>query len=184
MQWQCFLEFIAENGQGAIEKITQNWQVKIIVGVIGAGLVSVYEYVGAPVFMFMALVTADLVTKLIAIGQQAMKKNGVQGNYLYAIWYAVHKNAAQSRPMRTKGVNKIVQYIFVLIAAALLGRVIPTNFSEYSSAAFDWILFYLSVGEVKSIFENLQEAGMEEASFFVRVFGDKQKRLEDKMTGK
>lgn len=182
---QCLIEFIVENSLGAIGKITQNWQVKTIVGIIGAWAVSVCDYIDTPLVMFLILVTADFLSKMMALGHSEMKKKNLRGNLLYAMWYGFrNKDASQSHPMRVKGVNKIVQYMFVLTAAFTLGKVIPPIFSEYANFAFDWIIFYLSVGEVKSIFENLHEAGMEEAAFFIRLFGDKKKQLEDKMSGK
>lgn len=182
MQWQNFFEFIAENGQGALEKITHNWQVKTIAGIIGAWLADIYQFAGTSLIIFLFLMTMDFFSKMMAIGQQDLKEKNLQGTHFYAIWRGMY--IAKSLPMRIKGINKIIQYIFVLTAASLLEKLIPPAFGEYSNFTFDWIIFYLSIGEVKSIFENLREAGMENAVFFVKLFGDKKKQLEDKMSEK
>lgn len=128
---------------------------------------------------FVVLVIVDLLSKWIALSHQRLVDNGVEKTSLWAciknMRQAQRDGYIQSGPMKERFMGKVILYLVLVIAAAF-GDMMMVEMNTHTF----WVVLivgYLTVCEMLSIVENLQAAGVDEASKLHELIQKKQDML-------
>lgn len=121
---------------------------------------------GQLLISFVALVIIDLVTKWISLSKEYLTKKKRRKNP--TLWQCVTSIPAarkagyiKSEAMKHRFLGKIIVYLLVVFAGALADHIMQTM--DKPQWAVLLLVGYLSITELVSILENLQDAGVEEA---------------------
>lgn len=152
-----------QNMIGTIGHLGENWAVKLA----GAAFVGVACSMHAQLLLaFVGLVVVDLVTKWIALSKEYLckkrrRKNPTLWQCVTAIPAARKAGYIKSEAMKHRFLGKIVVYLCVVFAGGLADYIMVVM--EKPTWAVLLLVGYLSITEMISILENLQDAGVEEA---------------------
>lgn len=157
--------------------IGQHWAAKIV----GAAFMGIAcSMHGQLLFAFVGLVVIDLLTKWIALSREHLTKR--KRKTPPTLWQCVcnilkarRAGYIKSEVMKHRFIGKILVYLLVVFAGGL---------ADYIMTAMDkptWAVLllvgYLSVTELISIVENLQDAGVEEAEKLHEILEKKRDTL-------
>ena len=152
-----------QNMVGTIGHLGENWAVKLA----GAACVGVACSMHAQLLLaFVGLVVIDLITKWLALSRQYLmkkkrKKNPTLWQCFSNILAARRAGYIKSEAMKHRFLGKILVYLFVVFAGGLADYIM--TIMEKPTWAVLLLVGYLSITEMISIVENLQDAGVEEA---------------------
>ena len=152
-----------QNMVGTIGHLGENWAVKLA----GAAFVGVACSMHAQLLLaFVGLVIIDLITKWIALSKEYLckkkrRKNPTLWQCVTAIPAARKAGYIKSEAMKHRFLGKIVVYLCVVFAGGLADYIMVVM--EKPTWAVLLLVGYLSITEMISILENLQDAGVEEA---------------------
>ena len=155
----------------------ENWAVKLA----GAAFMGVAcSMHGQLLLAFVGLVIVDLVTKWIALSKEYLCKKKRRKNT--TLWQCVTSIPAarkagyiKSEAMKHRFLGKIVVYLCVVFAGGLADYIMVVM--EKPTWAVLLLVGYLSITEMISIMENLQDAGVEEAETLHEILEKKRESL-------
>ena len=150
------------------QKLQEAWILKVCLSC--AVTVAIHEH--AQIFAaFVALVFADLFSKWLSLSRQRLVDRGEQSPNLWqelcGIRAARLDGYIRSDAMRTRFVHKILSYVAVVAAAALLDFILLKTHAP--TFAVTIVVGYLALTEFVSILENIQKSGIEEAGALVEM---------------
>lgn len=166
-----------QNMVGTIGHLGENWAVKLA----GAAFMGVACSMHAQLLLaFVGLVIVDLVTKWIALSKEYLCKKKRRKNT--TLWQCVTSIPAarkagyiKSEAMKHRFLGKIVAYLCVVFAGGLADYIMVVM--EKPTWAVLLLVGYLSITEMISIMENLQDAGVEEAEKLHEILEKKRDTL-------
>ena len=151
------------SAKGTAANLSQNGTIKFIGASIVGAACSMH---GQLLLAFVALVIIDLVTKWIALSKEHLSKR--KRKKPYTLWECIvnipkarKAGYIKSEAMKHRFLGKIIVYLLVVFAGALADHIMQTM--NKPTWAVLLLAGYLSVTELISILENLQDAGVEEA---------------------
>ena len=162
---------------GTIGHLGENWVVKLA----GAAFVgSACSMHGQLLLSFVGLVIIDLLTKWLALSRQhLMKRKRKTTPTLWQCFYNIPKarkaGYIKSEAMKHRFLGKILVYLFVVFAGGLADYIMTVM--DKPTWAVLLLVGYLSVTELISIMENLQDAGVEEAEKLHEILEKKRDAL-------
>ena len=152
-----------QSAKGTAANLGQNGTVKFVGASIVGGLCSMH---GQLLLAFVGLIVIDLVTKWIALSKEYLVKKKRRKTTTF--WQCVTSIPAarkagyiKSEAMKHRFLGKIIVYLLVVFAGALADHIMLTM--DKPQWAVLLLVGYLSITELISILENLQDAGVEEA---------------------
>ena len=154
---------LSQNISGTFSHLGENWFVKLI----GASFVgAACSMHGQLLLAFVGLVLVDLVTKWLALSRQYLvkrrrKKEPTLWECFVNIRKARRAGYIKSEPMKHRFLGKVLVYFFVVFAGGLADYIMVVM--DKPTWAVLLLVGYLSITELISIVENLQDAGVEEA---------------------
>lgn len=166
-----------ENIISTIGHLEENWVIKLVGASFMGAACSMH---GQLLLAFVGLVLLDLLTKWIALSRQhIMKRRKKTQPTLWECFVNIRKarraGYIKSEPMKHRFLGKILVYFFVVFAGGMI---------DYTMAVMNkpvWAVLllvgYLSVTELISIVENLQDAGVEEAGKLHEILEKKRDAL-------
>ena len=166
-----------ENMISTIGHLEENWVIKLVGASFMGAACSMH---GQLLLAFVGLVLLDLLTKWIALSSQhIMKRRKKTQPTLWECFVNIRKarraGYIKSEPMKHRFLGKILVYFFVVFAGGMI---------DYTMAVMNkpvWAVLllvgYLSVTELISIVENLQDAGVEEAGKLHEILEKKRDAL-------
>lgn len=152
-----------QNMASTIGRLGDNWIVKLV----GASFMGVACSMHAQLLLaFVGLVVIDLVTKWIALSREyLMKKKRKTAPTLWQCFCAILKarkaGYIKSEVMKHRFLGKILVYFLVVFAGGLADYIMTVM--DKPTWAVLLLVGYLSITELISIMENLQDAGVSEA---------------------
>lgn len=152
-----------QNMIGTVGHLSENWAVKLA----GAAFVGVAcSMHGQLLLAFVGLVIIDLVTKWLALSRQYLvKRRRKKETTLWECFVNIRKarraGYIKSEPMKHRFLGKVLVYFFVVFAGGLADYIMVVM--DKPTWAVLLLVGYLSITELISIVENLQDAGVEEA---------------------
>ena len=151
------------SAKGTAANLGNNGAVKFVGASIVGAACSMH---GQLLLAFVGLIIIDLVTKWIALSKEYLTKRKRKKNL--TLWQCVVNIPAarsagyiKSEAMKHRFLGKIIVYLLVVFAGALADHIMMTM--DKPQWAVVLLVGYLSVTELISILENLQDAGVEEA---------------------
>lgn len=152
-----------QNMVGTVGHLSENWAVKLA-GAAFMGMACSMH--GQLLLAFVALVVIDLVTKWLALSREYLVKKKKRKNpslwvCFKSILQARRAGYIKSEPMKHRFLGKVLVYLLVVFAGATIDNIMMTM--DKPQWAVVLLAGYLSVTELISILENLQDAGVEEA---------------------
>lgn len=152
-----------QSANGTLNHLSENWIVKLS-GAAFMGMACSMH--GQLLFAFVGLVVIDLFTKWIALSREhLMKRKRKTPPTLWQCFCNILKarraGYIKSEPMKHRFLGKILVYFFVVFAGGLADYIMTVM--EKPTWAVLLLVGYLSITEMISIMENLQDAGVEEA---------------------
>ena len=154
---------LLQSAKGTAANLGQNGTVKFVGASIVGGICSMH---GQLLLAFVGLIVIDLVTKWIALSKEYLTKR--KRKKTTTLWQCVINIPAarkagyiKSEAMKHRFLGKIIVYLLVVFAGALADHIMLTM--DKPQWAVLLLVGYLSVTELISIVENLQDAGVEEA---------------------
>ena len=166
-----------QNMVGTIGHLGENWAVKLA----GAAFVGVACSMHAQLLLaFVGLVVIDLITKWLALSRQYLtkkkrKKTTTLWQCFCNILSARKAGYIKSEAMKHRFLGKILVYLFVVFAGGLADYIMTVM--EKPTWAVLLLVGYLSITEMISIVENLQDAGVEEAEKLHEILEKKRDTL-------
>lgn len=166
-----------QNMVGTIGHLGENWAIKLA----GAAFVGVACSMHAQLLLaFVGLVIVDLVTKWIALSKEYLckkkrRKNPTLWQCVTSIPAARKAGYIKSEAMKHRFLGKIVVYLCVVFAGGLADYIMVVM--EKPTWAVLLLVGYLSITEMISIMENLQDAGVEEAEKLHEILEKKRDTL-------
>lgn len=166
-----------QNMVGTIGHLGENWAVKLA----GAAFVGVACSMHAQLLLaFVGLVIVDLVTKWIALSKEYLckkkrRKNPTLWQCVTSIPAARKAGYIKSEAMKHRFLGKIVVYLCVVFAGGLADYIMVVM--EKPTWEVLLLVGYLSITEMISIMENLQDAGVEEAEKLHEILEKKRDTL-------
>lgn len=162
---------------GTVDHIGENWAVKLAGATFVGAACSMH---GQLLLAFVALIIIDLVTKWIALTHDYMtkrkrKKNPTLWQCIVNIPAARKAGYIKSEAMKHRFLGKIVVYLLVIFAGAAVDNIMITM--DKPAWAVVLLAGYLSITELISIVENLQDAGVEEAEQLHNILEKKRDTL-------
>ena len=152
-----------ENMIGTVGHIGENWGIKLAGATVVGAACSMH---GQLLLAFVTLIIVDLVTKWIALSHDYLTKRKRKKNP--TLWQCVVNSPAaraagyiKSEAMKHRFLGKIIVYILVIFAGATVDNMMVAM--DKPQWAVVLLAGYLSITELISIVENLQDAGVEEA---------------------
>ena len=152
-----------ESMNGTVGHISENWGIKLAGATVVGAACSMH---GQLLLAFVTLIIVDLVTKWIALSHDYLTKRKRKKNP--TLWQCVTNIPAaraagyiKSEAMKHRFLGKIIVYILVIFAGATVDNIMMTM--DKPQWAVVLLAGYLSITELISIVENLQDAGVEEA---------------------
>ncbi len=152
-----------QNMVGTIGHLCENWAIKLA----GAAFMGVAcSMHGQLLLAFVGLVIIDLVTKWLALSRQYLvKRRRKKETTLWECFVNIRKarraGYIKSEPMKHRFLGKVLVYFFVVFAGGLADYIMVVM--DKPTWAVLLLVGYLSITELISIVENLQDAGVEEA---------------------
>ncbi len=151
------------SAKGTATHLGNNGIVKFIGASVVGGVCSMH---GQLLLAFVALIVIDLITKWIALSKEYLvkrkrRKNPTFWQCVTAIPAARKAGYIKSETMKHRFLGKIAVYLLVVFAGAAADHIMLTL--DKPQWAVLLLVGYLSVTELVSILENLQDAGVEEA---------------------
>lgn len=151
------------SAKGTAANLSQNGTVKFI----GASIVgAVCSMHGQLLLAFVALIVVDLITKWMALSREYLTKR--KRKKTTTLWQCVVNIPAarkagyiKSEAMKHRFLGKIIVYLMIVFAGATVDNIMVTMGKPQWAVVL--LVGYLSVTELISILENLQDAGVEEA---------------------
>lgn len=151
------------SAKGTAANLGNNGAVKFVGASIVGAACSMH---GQLLLAFVGLIIIDLVTKWIALSKEYLTKRKRKKNV--TLWQCVVNIPAarsagyiKSEAMKHRFLGKIIVYLLVVFAGALADHIMMTMNKPQWAVVL--LVGYLSVTELISILENLQDAGVEEA---------------------
>lgn len=151
------------SARGTAANLGQNGAVKFVGASIVGAACSIH---GQLLLAFVGLIIIDLVTKWIALSKEFLTKRKRKKNVTF--WQCVTSIPAarkagyiKSEAMKHRFLGKIIVYLLVVFAGALADHIMLTMGKPQWAVLL--LVGYLSITELISILENLQDAGVEEA---------------------
>ena len=162
---------------GTIGRLGDHCVVKLIGAAFMGAACSMH---GQLLLAFVGLVVIDLITKWLALSRQYLtkkkrKKNPTLWQCFCNILSARKAGYIKSEAMKHRFLGKILVYFFVVFAGGLIDYTM--NVMEKPTWAVLLLVGYLSVTELISIVENLQDAGVEEAEKLHEILEKKRESL-------
>lgn len=165
------------SAKGTASHLSHNGTVKFVgASVVGAAC----SMHGQLLLAFVALVVIDLVTKWMALSKEYMTKKKRRKNT--TLWQCIVNIPAarkagyiKSEAMKHRFIGKIIVYLLVVFAGALADHIMQTM--DKPTWAVLLLVGYLSITELISILENLQDAGVEEAGQLHDILEKKKEQL-------
>ena len=154
---------LLQSAKGTAGNLMENGAVKLV----GAGIVGgVRSMHGQLLLAFVSLIIIDLITKWIALSKEYLtkkkrRKNTTLWQCVTAIPAARKVGYIKSEPMKHRFLGKIIVYLLVVFAGALADNIMVTMSKPQWAVLL--LVGYLSITELISILENLEDAGVEEA---------------------
>jgi len=162
---------------GTVDHISENWAVKLAGATFVGAACSMH---GQLLLAFVALIVIDLITKWIALAHDYLTKRKRRKNP--TLWQCVVNIPAarkagyiKSEAMKHRFLGKIVVYLLVIFAGATIDNIMMTM--DKPAWAVVLLAGYLSITELISIVENLQDAGVEEAEQLHNILEKKRDTL-------
>lgn len=150
------MNFISEC-VNAVSKVADNFLIKAMVSLILSFKVHAYLF-----FAFCILVFLDLISRWIAISYAMLAKNTGETVYLVdsikAIPEAHREGLISSEIMRKQFCSKMLMYALIVLAAAIVDH--ELFIMHRPIMAVTLVITYLSMTELLSVVENLDEAGV------------------------
>lgn len=129
--------------------------------------------------LFFGLVLLDLFTRWIALSKKSLDDSGAEFKSLWACICNLPKarrdGYIQSSPMKHRFAGKFISYMLMCALAALLDSHIQV-FGD-NGGFVKLFVIYMGISEGMSILENLQEAGVEQASGLLDIIKSKRQGL-------
>lgn len=148
--------------QEMLQKILECWQLKsFLAGCISCLTFLLGDVTATPFIALWCMVVLDTITRWMAISRHEAEAEGRKGSLLEGFGIAVICSRINSETFRVKFFNKMLSYLVLLIGFNLLDWVIPDVIFGQQFIGFpnSFISTWLAIGEIKSILENLIEAG-------------------------
>lgn len=166
-----------QSAKGTAINLGENGVVKLV----GAGIVGgVCSMHGQLLLAFVGLIVIDLVTKWIALAHDYLTKR--KRRKTPPLWQCVTNIPAaraagyiKSEAMKHRFLGKIVVYLIVIFAGAAIDNIMMTMDKPVWAVVL--LAGYLSITELISIVENLQDAGVEEAEKLHEILEKKRDTL-------
>lgn len=162
---------------GTVDHLGENWAVKLAGATFVGAACSMH---GQLLLAFVALIVVDLVTKWIALAHDYLTKRKRRKNP--TLWQCVVNIPAarkagyiKSEAMKHRFLGKIVVYLLVIFAGAAVDNIMMAM--DKPAWAVVLLAGYLSITELISIVENLQDAGVEEAEQLHNILEKKRDTL-------
>ena len=162
-----------QNMVGTVGHLSENWVMKMAGAAFVGAACSMH---GQLLLAFVALIIIDLITKWIALSHDYLTKRKRRKNQ--TLWQCVTNIPAaraagyiKSEAMKHRFLGKIVVYLIVIFAGATIDNIMLTM--EKPVWAVVLLAGYLSITELISIVENLQDAGVEEAEHLHEILEKK-----------
>ena len=135
---------------------------------------------GQLLLAFVGLVVVDLITKWLALSRQYLtkkkrKKTPTLWQCFCSILSARKAGYIKSEAMKHRFLGKILVYLFVVFAGGLADYIMTVM--DKPTWAVLLLVGYLSITEMISIVENLQDAGVEEAEKLHEILEKKRDTL-------
>lgn len=151
------------SAQKSMHALSQHWAVKLAGASVAGAACSMHAQL---LLAFVGLVVVDLITKWVSLSYAHLAKRRRKNKP--TLWQAII-NIPQARKagyiksevMKSRFVGKIIVYLLIVIAAGLVDHIMQTMANPTWAVVL--AVGYLSVTEMVSILENLQDAGVEEA---------------------
>lgn len=166
-----------QNMDGTIGHLSEHWAVKLI----GAAFMGVACSMHAQLLLaFVGLVIVDLLTKWLALSRaHLMKRKRKTPPTLWQCFCNILKarkaGYIKSEAMKHRFLGKILVYLFVVFAGGLADYIMTVM--DKPTWAVLLLVGYLSVTELISIMENLQDAGVEEVEKLHEILEKKRETL-------
>lgn len=155
----------------SLGSLSDVWFLKIIASFFIAVICSLHVKL---LLAFTALVVFDLLTKWIALSKQYLQDQS-QNTGLWSCICNIKKarraGYIKSSAMKHRFAGKIIVYMLLTFGAGMLDLVFKTM--EKPEFAVVLVVGYLSVTELLSTIENLQDAGVEEAEKLYEIIEKK-----------
>lgn len=166
-----------QSANGTLNHLSENWIVKLS-GAAFMGMACSMH--GQLLLAFVGLVVIDLFTKWIALSREhLMKRKRKTPPTLWQCFCNILKarraGYIKSEPMKHRFLGKILVYFFVVFAGGLADYIMKVM--EKPTWAVLLLVGYLSITEMISIMENLQDAGVEEAGKLHELLEKKRESL-------
>ena len=166
-----------QSARGTAASLGENGAVKFIgAGIVGAAC----SMHGQLLLAFVALIVIDLVTKWLALSREYLTKR--KRRKTTTLWQCVVNIPAarkagyiKSEAMKHRFLGKIIIYLLIVFAGAAVDNIMVTM--QHPTWAVLLMVGYLSVTELISIVENLQDAGVEEAGKLQEILEKKRESL-------
>ena len=168
---------LLHSANSTIAHLSSNKAVKFVGASIVGGVCSMH---GQLLLAFVGLVVIDLLTKWIALSKEHLSKR--KRKKPYTIWECIMNipkarkaGYIKSEAMKHRFLGKMVVYLLVVFAGALADHIMQTM--DKPTWAVLLLVGYLSITELISILENLQDAGVEEAEKLHEILEKKRDTL-------
>lgn len=145
------------------QRIYECWPIKMAVAGCASSVAFLFGDITAPPFVAIWLLVAlDTLTRWMAIGRKESMEAGRSESILAGMGVAIILRRINSETFRVKFFNKAIAYLILLIGFNQLDRVAPDVIfgHNFSNAPNAFITIWIVIGELKSIMENLIDAGI------------------------
>lgn len=166
-----------QNIISTIRHLGEHWAIKLAGAAFVGAACSMH---GQLLLAFVGLVVIDLITKWIALSKEHLSKR--KRKKPYTIWECVlnipkarKAGYIKSEAMKHRFLGKIIVYLLVVFAGAFADHIMQTM--DKPTWAVLLLVGYLSITELISILENLQDAGVEEAGQLHDILEKKREAL-------
>ncbi len=171
------LSALFQHIQSTFGHLGEHWAIKLAGAAFVGAACSMH---GQLLLAFVGLIVIDLITKWIALSREYLAKRKRKRNP--TIWQCVTSIPAarkagyiKSEAMKHRFLGKIIVYLLVVFAGAFADHIMQTM--DKPTWAVLLLVGYLSITELISILENLQDAGVEEASQLHDILEKKREAL-------
>lgn len=154
---------LMSSAHGTFAHLSSNKAVKFVGASIVGGICSMH---GQLLIAFVGLVIIDLITKWIALSKEHLSKR--KRKKPYTLWECIvnipkarKAGYIKSDTMKHRFLGKIIVYLLVVLAGGFADNIMQTMGKPQWAVLL--LVGYLSITELISILENLQDAGVEEA---------------------
>jgi len=149
--------------QDMCQRILEYWPVKMFFAGCASSVAFLLGDITSPPFVAIWLLVAlDTLTRWMAIGRKESMEAGRSDSLLAGMGVAIILRRINSETFRVKFSNKATAYLILLIGFNQLDMVAPKSFFGHNVAGAPnaFITIWIIIGELKSIMENLIDAGV------------------------